>query len=59
MTSGWAHRLVLPVSAECGPVGSFSVKLDTGTSGTVLKLVVVIPFLMSVLPSRITRTPLP
>src|SRR5207302_3176278 len=59
MTSGWAHRFVLPVSAECGPVGSLSVKLDTGTSGTVLKLVVVIPFLMSVLPTRITRTPLP
>src|SRR2546426_5435259 len=59
MTSGCAHRFVLPVSAECGPVGSFSVKLDTGTSGTEAKLVVVIPRLMSVLPTRITRTPLP
>ena len=31
--------------------------LDTGASGVVAKFVVVIPFLMSVLPTRITRTP--
>src|SRR5437899_7499029 len=57
--SFFAHRLPKAASAECGPVGSFSVKLDTGTSGIAAKVVVVIPFLMSVLPTRITRTPLP
>src|SRR5580692_10082886 len=33
--------------------------LDTGTSGGAAKLVVVIPFLMFVLPTRITRIPSP
>ena len=32
--------------------------LDTGTSGVEANFVVVMPFLMSVLPTRITRTPL-
>ena len=58
ITSGLAQRFVLAASAECGPVGRFTVKLETGTSGVAAKFVVVIPFLMSVLPTRITRTPL-
>ena len=59
ITSGFAHRLPLAVSAECGPVGSVSVKLDTGASGVDANVVFVIPFLISVLPSRMIRTPLP
>src|ERR1700694_4332950 len=58
MYSGLAHRSPNAASAECGPVGSLTVMLDTGTSGDDANVVVVIPFLMSVLPTRITRTPL-
>src|SRR5262249_59107420 len=57
MTSELAHRLPKPASAECEPVGRFTVTLDTGTSGVVAKLVVVMPFLMFVLPTTIVRTP--
>src|SRR6202035_966603 len=59
ITSGILQRLPNAASAECAPTGRLTVMLDTGTSGVAAKLVVVIPFLMSVLPSRITRTPLP
>src|ERR1700720_414217 len=59
MTSDCLHRLPFAVSAEFGPVGSLSSKLDTGTSGTVAKLEVVMPFVMFVLPTRITVTPSP
>src|SRR6266480_2978439 len=58
MTSGRAQRLPKPVSAECEPMGRFTVTLETGTSGVLANVVVVIPFLMSVLPTTITRTPL-
>src|SRR5262249_22938230 len=57
ITSELAHRLPKPASAECEPVGRFTVTLDTGTSGVVAKLVVVMPFLMFVLPTTIVRTP--
>src|SRR5438270_10529676 len=59
ITSGLAHTSPYAASAECGPIGRLSEKLDTGTSGRVAKLEIVIPRLMSVLPTRITRTPLP
>src|SRR5256714_8667361 len=59
MTSGRAQRLPKPVSAECEPMGRFTVTLETGTSGVLANVVVVMPFLMSVLPTTITRTPLP
>src|SRR5579859_4612990 len=59
ITSGFVHRLPLAVRAECGPAGSVSVKLDTGASGVDVNVVFVIPFLMSVLPTRMMRTPLP
>src|SRR4030081_3054257 len=59
MISGRAQRLVTAPSAEWGPVGSVSEKLETGTSGIAAKDELVMPFLMSVLPTRITRTPLP
>ena len=58
MFSALVQRLPKAASAECGPIGRLMVMLDTGTSGVEAKLVVVIPFLMSVLPFRITRTPL-
>src|SRR5207302_181663 len=47
MTSGCAHRLALAASAECGPIGNASEKLDTGTSGSEANVVVVTPPLMS------------
>src|ERR1039457_5787304 len=52
------HRLPFPVTAECEPIGRFTVTLDTGASGNAAKVVVVIPFVILVLPTRITRTPL-
>ena len=42
---------------SCGPVGRFSSKLETGTSGIDANVEVVMPLLMFVLPSRITLTP--
>src|SRR5438128_3759276 len=59
ITSGCAHRLPYAASAECGPIGSVNEKLDTGTSGSEANVDVVMPPLMFVLPTRITRTPLP
>src|SRR5437879_288142 len=59
MISGWAHMFPFAVSSECGPLGSVSEKLDTGTSGSVANVVVVMPPLISVLPTRIVRTPEP
>ena len=58
ITSGFAHRLPFAASALCEPIGRFTVMLDTGTSGVDANVVVVMPFLMSVLPTRIARTPL-
>src|SRR6476646_3687183 len=58
ITSLLAHRLPLAVSALCEPTGRFTVMLETGTSGVDANVVVVMPFLMSVLPTRIVRTPL-
>jgi len=49
----------IAVSAELGPLGSSSTKLDTGTSGIEANVDFVMPFLMFVLPSRTTRTPSP
>src|SRR5438309_552188 len=38
MISGCGHRFVFAVSAECGPVGRLSVKLETGASGVEAKV---------------------
>ncbi len=56
ITSGCAHRSPNAPRALCEPVGRLTVTLDTGTSGVDAKFVVVMPFLMLVLPVRITRT---
>src|SRR4029077_17076884 len=44
---------------ERGPSGSFNSKLDTGASGTLLNVEVVIPFLMLVFPSKYSVIPSP
>ena len=59
MVSVWSQKLPLDASAEFGPVGRSSTKLDTGTSGIEANVEVVTPCLIAVLPTRITRTPLP
>lgn len=43
--------------AEKGPWGSLSSKLEIGASGTALKVLVVMLFLMLVFPTRSSRTP--
>jgi hypothetical protein len=47
-----AHRLAFAARAECGPWGRLSSKLLKGASGVALKVFVVIPFLIWVLPMR-------
>ena len=59
INSGLAHRSPKAASAECEPVGRLTVTLETGTSGVEANVVVVMPFLMLVFPTKITRTPLP
>src|SRR6478609_4269341 len=59
MNSFCLHRFPNAASAEYLPVGSFTSKLDTGTSGMAAKLEVVMPLAMFVLPTRITVTPSP
>src|ERR1700730_16957770 len=49
----------LTVSAECGPSGRLSSKLVIGTSGTLAKVLLVMPLAMWTLPVRSTRTPSP
>jgi hypothetical protein len=52
------HRLPFAASAENLPCGSVSSKVPTGTSGTVLNVLLVIPaFEMNVEPTRWTVTP--
>src|ERR1700756_4846066 len=59
--SGFGHSGGSPklVTAEGGPSGSTTVIEVTGTSGVVAKFVVVIPPVIFVCPTRITRTPSP
>src|SRR4051794_10087986 len=59
ITSGRAHRSPKLVSDEWDPTGSFTVIALTGTSGVSGKLVVVMPLVILVCPTRITRTPEP
>ena len=59
MIRACAQRFPLAASAEFGPVGRSSTKLETGTSGIDVNDEVVMPPLMFVLPCRITRTPSP
>jgi len=52
------QRLPLAASAENVPSGSVSSNVPTGTSGTVLNVLLVIPaLLMNVAPTRSTVTP--
>ena len=65
IASFWPQRLPLifagrsVVRAEWGPSGSFSSKLEMGASGIDLNELVVMPFAMSVLPTRSRRMPCP
>src|SRR5512142_2549900 len=59
ITSGGEHSSPLLVTAECDPVGRLTVIALTGTSGVSRKSVVVIPRVIFVCPTRITRTPSP
>ena len=57
--SAFEQRPPSAVSAEWGPTGSVSTKLETGTSGIAANVELVIPFVIFVLPVRITVTPSP
>jgi hypothetical protein len=57
MTSLVLQRLPLAANAEYGPWGSVSSKVLKGAAGTVLKVLLVMPLLMAVLPTRSTVTP--
>ncbi len=58
IVNGLMHRLPFAVTAECAPIGRLTVIDETGTSGGAANVVVVIPLLIFVLPTRITLTPL-
>ncbi len=54
------QRFPFAASAEYGPSGRYSSKLETGTSGMFVNVELVIPALeMNVSPTRFTRTPYP
>src|SRR5476649_2054401 len=60
ITSLLLHRLPLAARAENLPWGRVSSKVEKGVSGTVLKVVLVMPcLLMNVVPTKSTVTPLP
>src|ERR1700689_1222756 len=56
---GLAHRLPLAAKAECGPSGSRTSKLESGASGALAIVVVVIPFLMLIELTTSNRRPSP